>query len=254
MEQTEETLRSAPEESAEPLGDKLSISAPLYGVYQYGNFDNAYDADGNEIDDKGAGAIGVDLEISYTPTERDEFFALLRFGIDNALNDIWPGPLAPFAHDLEDDLKDINGRNRDYLLAAWYKHTFDLDTSSLGLTGGIVDSTDYVDSNNFANDEMGAFMNDVFVNNPLANLPSYDPGAAAEFEIGPWGVNGLAMNSRTEEDSSYNYYALQGSYSYESSLGEEWIGLNRFVVRIFVNGEEADCDECTVEVKDLSSR
>ena len=81
----------------------------------------------------------------------------------NGLNGVNPFSLAPYADDLEDDLKDINGRNRDYLLEAWYKRTFMFsDDMKLAVTGGIIDSTGYIDDNAFANDETGQFMNDIF--------------------------------------------------------------------------------------------
>jgi hypothetical protein len=36
--------------------------------------------------------------------------------------------------------------NRDYLLQAWYKHTFTFgENHTLGLVGGIIDATDYLD-------------------------------------------------------------------------------------------------------------
>jgi len=64
-------------------------------------------------------------EISYNPTPSNEIFIKFGFPFDNGLNE-GPSPfyLALWAATLEDDVKDINGRNRDYLLTAWYKHIF----------------------------------------------------------------------------------------------------------------------------------
>ncbi len=55
-------------------------------------------------------------------------------------------------------------------------------------TGGIIDSTDYVDENAYANDEYTQFMNEALVNGPNGFAPSYDIGGAVEWEIGIWDI------------------------------------------------------------------
>ena len=173
------------------------------------------------MSDADRGAVVFDLGINFHPTDTDEFQVTLSAAAGNGLNGIDPFSLAPYADDLEDDLKDINGGNRDYLLEAWYKRTFKfLDHMELAVTGGIIDSTGYIDDNAFANDETGQFMNDIFVNSTLANLPSYDIGGAAELEIADFSVRAVVMNSRNEEDNNYNYYALQLGYSPDTPLGQ----------------------------------
>ena len=135
--------------SAYDLNEKLTIEGTLTGVYQYGDFDF------EGIKDTGRGSGVLDLCINFHPTDKDEFQITLSCAAGNALNTIAPFSLVPYSDDLEDDLKDINGRNRDYLLEAWYKHTFALSKDvSLGITGGIIDATAYIDDNNFANDEV----------------------------------------------------------------------------------------------------
>ncbi|MEW6215088.1 MAG: carbohydrate porin [Nitrospirota bacterium] len=197
------------------LNEKLSIEGTLTGVYQYGDFD----VEG--MDDKDRGAAVLDLGVNFHPTERDEFQVTLSYASGNGLNYLELFSLAPYADDLEDDLKDINGRNRDYLLEAWYKHTFTFTKdTSLGITFGIIDSTAYIDDNAFANDEVAQFMNDIFVNNTLANLPSYDIGGIAELDISSFSLRGLAMSSKNEEGREYNYYALQLGYKLDTPIGE----------------------------------
>jgi porin len=79
----------------------------------------------------------------FTPTDKDEIFAKFGFAGGNGLNEKSPFLLAPWAADLEGDVKDINGRSRDYLLTAWYKHTLQFaEDLTLALTGGIVDATE----------------------------------------------------------------------------------------------------------------
>ena len=201
------------------INDKFSLEGTLTGVYQYGDW-NAEDED-----DAGRGSAVLDLGANFHPTDIDEFQVTLSFAAGNALNDIAPFSLVPYADDLEDDLKNINGRNRDYLLEAWYKHTFTLsENTSLGITGGIIDSTAYIDDNKFANCECSQFMNEAFVNHKNINLPSYDLGGVLELDISNVSVRALAMNTNYEADvdtwENYNYFALQLGYTIDTGLGE----------------------------------
>jgi porin len=104
----------------------------------------------NECD----GVLLLQSEASIRPTDSDEVFVKLGFAHGNGLNGKSPFVLAPWAADLHDDVKDINGRSRDYLLTAWYQHMFTLrQDSTLDATIGIIDATDYLDENAYANDE-----------------------------------------------------------------------------------------------------
>ena len=161
------------------INDKFSIGGVMAGAYQYQT--------GEDVDDKGRGALPFQPEFSFRPTENDEFFANFGFAAGNGLNGVSEFILAPWAADLEDDVKDINGRNRDYLLTAWYKHTFEFgENNALGLTGGIIDSTGYIDENTYANDEYTQFMNEALTNAPNFFSPSYDIGGVLEWETGNW--------------------------------------------------------------------
>jgi porin len=196
------------------LTDKFSVGGVLAGAYQHQT--------GDEIEDKGRGAIPFQPEFSFRPTERDEVFSKFGFAAGNGLNGATEFNLAPWAADLEDDVKDINGRNRDYLLTAWYRHTFEFgENNALGLTGGIIDSTDYIDENAYANDEYTQFMNEALVNASIGFAPSYDIGGAVEWEIGNWGITGVGMNIGENDDGkSFNFFAAQIGYTANTSLGE----------------------------------
>lgn len=197
------------------LNEKLTIEGTLTGVYQYA------DVDIEETDNAGRGAAVLDLGANFHPTNADEFQVTLSFAAGNGLNYLNLFSLAPYADDLEDDLKDINGRNRDYLLEAWYKHTFALSKDvSLGITGGIIDATAYIDDNKFANDEVAQFMNEAFVNHKNVNLPSYDLGGVLELDISNFSARGLFMSTKNEEGREYNYYAMQLGYKIDTPLGE----------------------------------
>jgi porin len=202
--------------------EKISIGGLVSGAYQYQSVDNA-----PSFEDTGRGAFVFQPEIGVALTEQDELFFHFGFGAGNGLNDgTSPFNIAPWAADLEDDVKDINGRSRDYLLQAWYKHTFQFsDNNSLGITGGLIDSTGYLDENAFANDEYSQFMNAALVNGPNGFFPAYDIGGALEWEIGQFAVKGVVMNvGDTGENAnvrtSYNFYGAQLSYRLDSGLGE----------------------------------
>ncbi len=167
------------------------------------------------------GALPFQVEVSYHPDAGNEFFLKLGFAAGNALNSASPWTLASWAADLEDDVQDINGSGRDYLLAAWYKHTLTFaNESTLGGSFGILDSTDYLDDNAYANDEYTQFMNEAFVNSGSYDLPSYAPGVALELAAGPWSLNAIGLNiAQNDDGNNYNFWGLQARYELETALG-----------------------------------
>ena len=195
------------------LNDKLSISTILAAAYQY----HAVDHDG----DLGRGAVPVQLEIGFEPGPQDMFAAKFGFAAGNGLNGQTAFVLAPWAADLEDDVQDINGSGRDYLLTAWYEHTIDLmNGNSLAVSGGIIDATDYLDENAYANDEYTQFMNEALANGPNAFLPSYDVGGAFRFHHKDVSLSGVLMHiDENEYGNSYNFYGLQLGYTLHTTPG-----------------------------------
>jgi len=206
------------------INDKFSIGGIIAGIGQYQSISDAP----QDCESEGRGLILFEPEISFTPTDNDELFVKFGFGAGNCLDGEGRSPfmIAPWGGNVQDDYKDINGRNRDYLLTAWYKHTFSFSEDySLGLTGGIIDATDYMDENAFANDEYTQFMNEALVNGPNAFLPSYDIGGAVEWEIGGFSVKGvgMALGTNGEEgqfNEPYNFFGMQFGYTVDFGLGE----------------------------------
>jgi porin len=198
------------------ISDKFSVGGVLAGVWQY------LEVNEDDIDDGPKAAAAFQPEISFRPFENSELFAKFGFAANNGLNVKSPFALTIWAADLKDDVKDINGRNRDYLLTSWAKHTFRFSQShSLGFSIGIIDATDYVDQNAFANDEYSQFLNEVFGNAPTGNFVSYDIGGAAQWAWGNFSANGLIMDvGENEEGNNFQFYALQLAYRLETSLGE----------------------------------
>jgi porin len=250
LKQRIEELEKKQEKSDEEFGKlsdiakHVSIGGVLSGAYQYERVDGPPD-----LDDKGRGAISFQPEVSITPTEADEIFFAFGFAAGNGLPGVTPFTLAPWAAGLEDDVKDINGRNRDYLLQAWYKHTFAFsEDHSLGLTGGIIDSTNYLDDNAYANDEYTQFMNEALVNSSNGFLPSWDIGGAAEWDIGRFGVRGVYMNVGENDDgNNYNFYGAEVMATLETALGEGHYRVNvNFTSKAFL-----DPDDTSKERRDV---
>ncbi len=167
------------------------------------------------------GALVFQPEVFYNPTKQDQFFFKFGFAAGNALNPDSPFVLAPWAADLEADVQDINGRDRSYLLEAWYAHTFKIsETNQVQVTGGIIDPAFYVNENAYANDEYTQFMNEAFVNGRSAFLPAYDVGGVLAWKAGNLTVTGVGMNVGENEDgNNYNWYAAELDYHLETALG-----------------------------------
>jgi hypothetical protein len=200
------------------ITDKFSIGGVLAGAWQYLEVDD----DIEDVDDGPKAAVAFQPQMSFRPYENSELFAKFGVAAGNGLNTKSPFALTIWAADLEDDVKDINGRNRDYLLTAWGNYTFEFSGShSLGLSGGIIDSTDYIDENAFANDEYNQFLNEAFVNAPTGNFVSYDIGGVAQWAHDNFSANGVIMDvGKNEDNNNYQFYAVELAYRLETALGE----------------------------------
>jgi porin len=62
-------------------------------------------------------------------------------------------------------------------------------------------------------------MNETLVNNPIANLPSYDAGICLELENKNLSFKTLLINTKNSDGKVYNYYALQLGYELKTLLG-----------------------------------
>ena len=199
------------------LSKYVSLGGVLSGAYQYELVNGPPDTE-----NKGKGAISFQPEISITPSPYDEIFFLLGFAIGNGLNDVTAFNIEPWAAVLEDDVLNINGRGRNYLLEAWYKHSFEFSANHrLGLTGGIIDAASYLDEIRFANNEYTQFMNSTLVNGPNGRFPSFDIGGVLEWDIDNWNVTLIYMNIGENDDgNSFNFLGGQIEYRLDTFLGE----------------------------------
>jgi len=203
---------------AADITEKLSISGTETTVYQW------LDKSRGDVPNKDRGSTVIDFNVSFRPTDNDEFFIRASFAKGSGFHSessLYPFTLNPNADDLFVDSHNINGHSRDHLQELWYAHKFNIkEDISLKLTAGIIDSTAFIDDNAYAADEITQFMNEAFVHNPLANLPSYDAGVAAEFETGDFHIKAVGMNSKNDYDRDYNYFALQLGYKFDTEIGE----------------------------------
>ena len=190
---------------------------------------------GNASDDDACrGAVPLGLQLDYKLTEQDLLNARFALVARNGLNPVSPFQAAPWAADLQDDVRDINGRGRDYLLTAWYQHTFTISPDMrLQASVGLIDSSEYLDTNLYSNDEYTQFMNSALVNNPGLLLPAYDRGLALTWGTGAWVVNAVYMNvGKTDEEESdasasnsvdlpdnYEYLGVEAGYTLATPLG-----------------------------------
>jgi porin len=206
------------------INEQLSIGGVLAGAIQCQSL-----SDAPGYSNSCEGAVPFQPEFSFRPTEADEVFFKFGFAAGNGLDESTPFNISPWAAFLEEDVKNINGRNRDYLLTAWYKHTFSFaDDHQLGTSFGIIDATDYLDENAYANDEYTQFMNPALTNGPNVFLPSYDLGMALEWDDGPWGLRAVLMNIGENDDgNNTDFYGLQAGYRVDTTLGA---GHYRFIL------------------------
>jgi Carbohydrate-selective porin, OprB family len=196
--------------------DQFSVGGILAGAIQCQSLSGA-----PGIDDGCETALPFQLELRFRPTRHDEIYSKIGFAAGNGLNPKSPFVISHWAADLEDDVKNINGHNRDYLLTAWYKHTFRFsEDHRLGATMGIVDSSAYLDQNAYANDEYAQFMNAALKNGRNAILPAFEPGVVLEWTSGALSANGILMDVAENDDGNgFSFYGLQVAAQAENRLG-----------------------------------
>ncbi len=196
---------------------QIEVSGRMAGVGQFQDLSS-----GNAGDNTFNGTYVLQTEISIKPTEIDEFFIKFGFSSGNGLNGYAPFGVSPWAADMEDDVKNINGRNRDYLLTAWYKRNVVFsESNNLEVYFGLIDATDFLDENVYSNDEFTQFMNQALVNGPNVFVPSYDSGAALAWQRKATKIHAVAMAlGENDEGSAYNYFGAELEYRISSGMGE----------------------------------
>ena len=205
-----------------------AVEATLTSVYQYGFYDGASDDNGETINDRGRGSFAMDVQGELTSGIENTLYALASFARGNGLKNEGGVSVVTNADDLEDDVKNVNGRDRHYLLEAWYRRQLvDSHALSVAVTGGLIDATRYLDHNRVANDEITQFMNEAFVTRFF--LPSYDPGIAVQANGENWHVDMTWMHTQTDSRRNggvdYDFYGIDIGYVVNLPFGEGHVHL-----------------------------
>ena len=227
------TLLTVMPAEAKEISDKLSINGVLSGALQCQQL--TADSAGEDACKLG---IPFQPELTYRPSQNDILFLKLGFAAGNGLNNVSPFNLSTWGANLHDDVINVSGSGRSYLLEVWYEHVFAMGRDkSIGLTLGIIDATSFLDQNVYANDEFNQFMNPALSNSPNAVFPSYDLGVATVWHMDQWTFSGVFMevNQLTSPDT-YTFYGVQARYTLETTLGTGHY-------RVLLNGDRDFVDE-----------
>lgn len=202
--------------NAHELTEKLSLDGVLSGAFQCHKI-----ADDTIADDTCKSALALQPAFTYRTSIHNRLLFKLGFAAGNGLNEASPFNISSWGADLEDDVVNINGGGRDYVLEFWYEHIAEFDQRNrLGITLGIIDASRYLDQNNYANDEYIQFMNPALSNAPNAFFPSYDPGIAIEWLIDKWSFTAVFMDvNQASTAENYTFYGLQVGYLLNTDLG-----------------------------------
>ena len=142
---------------------------------------------------------------------------------------------------VNDDLKVFSGVNADAtgqenfdLIEAWYEQYF--KSVPLVLTFGKLDSTCYIDTNEYANDETTQFLGSIFKNSPVLELPdgngpgvrvNFSPYEFLEIELlavnakGSWEKFLNEMFFAAQVDFKTNFFSREGNYRIYSWVNDK---------------------------------
>jgi len=150
----------------------------------------------------------ADLEISFKPTKKGEFYMRLHAGEGSGADkilDVKEGALFANLNTLSDDNPENEATFK--LLEAYYTHTF-LD-GKVALSVGKTEPPVFIDDNEYANDEYSQFVGKPFVNNPIID---------GEFQFAP--IVGLVISPVEKLEISAVLQSNEQSKLYWN--GSEW--------------------------------
>jgi hypothetical protein len=154
-----------------------------------------------QISSYGAFYNSTNLFFTYGITAVDEIFfngsVVLGNGIVKHAENLGYS-ISPTGADMQNDVENINGTGRKHILELWYHRTL----GKLDIVLGLIDSTAFVDENDYANDQNIQFLNSAFTNNPVAPLPSYNPGVYIRYSKGNTEYKLVIIDNEPEDGTS----------------------------------------------------
>ncbi len=144
---------------------------------------------------------------------------------------------------VEDELKVFSNVNRDAddsnngisLTEVWYEQHF--KSIPLILTFGKIDSTAYLDTNEYANDECGQFLGHMFRNSPAIEFPD-DNAAGMRLSVEPVSfldIELIAMDTDADWEDIFDNLFFSGQFNFKPNLFER-TGNYRFYA--WLNGKD----------------
>ncbi len=161
------------------------FSGSVTGVFQNLNHgQTSTDAEKNEFNAR------ADFELEWSPSDNHLFFGHIRSGKGNGISpqsSTFTGGLNSTAFHLDRNTKG-SGSTVVLFAQAWYQYS----NEGFKATVGKIDPFVFFDNNEYADDESGAFLNNVFVHNPLldsggdigADGYGFTPGGIASWSFG----------------------------------------------------------------------
>ncbi len=195
------------------ISDNVLAHIIAAGSYQAVQASNDEDVDG--------AALPVQLSFAWKINDKSRVYTKFGFAKGDGVNIDSPFNIDPWGADLEIDVTNINGTSRDYLLTAWYRHTFfRKDDHHFDIAVGLIDGTEYLDRNLLSNNEYTQFMNSVLVNAPNVFIPSYHPGVGMVYRKGNVSARMAYMKLHENLDGNEGQYAaVELDYNVQNRLG-----------------------------------
>ncbi len=181
-----------------------------------------------QIENYGAFYNITNIFFTYHFSQKNHIFISMSIALGNGIvsHAQYLGfSVQPTGANLEDYIENINNTGRKHITEVWY-HYID---SKLDLVAGIIDSASFIDENEFANDENIQFLNNAFVNNPIAPMPSFNPGIYIKYSQKNIEYKFLYMENKPDKG---NFSAFEFVYSKDS------INIRPYLYNVF--GKEKD--------------
>lgn len=206
------------------LTTKLKLSHGLQCMEVNASMPSATYDDDSTLDSYNSacrGAVPIRLGTTFDLTQNQRIYASLGYAVGNGLDEIGLLSVSPWDVSLENSSKNINGSQRDFLRQAWYEYSFNIfNHAKAAFTIGLIDSADFIDINEYANDEFTQFMAGSFVNSNILSPPSNDAGVGFSINTCNFSVNLVGMSVGGKDNKpNYKFWGSEISYQFNHHVG-----------------------------------